>query len=75
MKTRTLLPFLALSFGLTWGLAAILILFYDQVIAPSARSASPIPSSSSQCIRPALLAYSLSGATTAPRAWAGSFGV
>jgi membrane protease YdiL (CAAX protease family) len=33
MKTKTLIPFLALSFGLTWGLAALLILFYDQVVA------------------------------------------
>jgi membrane protease YdiL (CAAX protease family) len=33
MKMRTLIPFLALSFGLTWGIAAILILFYDQVVA------------------------------------------
>ena len=33
MKTGRLLPFLALSFGLTWGLAALLILFYDQVVA------------------------------------------
>jgi len=33
MKTKTLAPFLALSFGLTWGIAVILILFYDQVVA------------------------------------------
>ena len=33
MKTKTLIPFVAISFGLTWGLAAILILFYDQVVA------------------------------------------
>jgi membrane protease YdiL (CAAX protease family) len=33
MRTRTLFPFLLLSFGLTWGIAAILILFYDQVVA------------------------------------------
>ena len=33
MKTKTLIPFLSLSFGLTWGIAAILILFYDQVVA------------------------------------------
>ena len=33
MKTKTLIPFLALSFGLTWGIAAILILFYNQVVA------------------------------------------
>jgi membrane protease YdiL (CAAX protease family) len=31
--TRTLIPFLALAFGLTWGLAALLILFPDQIIA------------------------------------------
>ena len=33
MKTKTLIPFLALTFGLTWGIAAILIFFYDQVVA------------------------------------------
>ena len=33
MTGRTLIPFLALSFGLTWSIAAILILFYDQVVA------------------------------------------
>ncbi len=33
MTGRTLIPFLLLSFGLTWGIAAILILFYDQVVA------------------------------------------
>lgn len=33
MSGKTLIPFLALSFGLTWGIAAILILFYDQVVA------------------------------------------
>lgn len=33
MGTKTLGPFLAISFGLTWGLAAILMLFYDQVVA------------------------------------------
>jgi len=33
MTTKTLVPFLALSFGLTWGIAAILILFTDQVTA------------------------------------------
>ena len=33
MTGKTLIPFLALSFGLTWGIAAILILFYDQVAA------------------------------------------
>ncbi|MGD8805225.1 MAG: hypothetical protein PVH65_05215, partial [Chloroflexota bacterium] len=32
MKMKTLVPFLALSFGLTWGIAAILIFFYDQVV-------------------------------------------
>ena len=35
MTGRTLIPFLALSFGLTWGIAAILILFHDQVVATS----------------------------------------
>ena len=33
MKTKTLVPFLALSFGLTWGLAALLFMFYDQIVA------------------------------------------
>jgi membrane protease YdiL (CAAX protease family) len=33
MTTKTLAPFLALTFGLTWGLAALLILMYDQVVA------------------------------------------
>lgn len=31
--TSTLLPFLLITFGLTWGLAAIFILFSDQVTA------------------------------------------
>lgn len=33
MKTKTLFPFLALTFGLTWGIAALLFMFYDQVVA------------------------------------------
>ena len=33
MKTKTLVPFLAITFGLTWGIAALLILFTDQVTA------------------------------------------
>jgi membrane protease YdiL (CAAX protease family) len=33
MKTKTLTPFLVLTFSLTWGIAAILILFNDQVTA------------------------------------------
>ncbi len=33
MKTKTLIPFLAITFGLTWGLAALLMLFYDQIVA------------------------------------------
>src|SRR5574341_1940619 len=33
MKTTTLGPFLALTFGLSWGIAALLILFIDQIIA------------------------------------------
>jgi len=32
IKTKTIVPFLALSFGLTWSIAAILIFFYDQVV-------------------------------------------
>lgn len=31
MTLRTLRPFLAITFGLTWGLAALLILFTDQI--------------------------------------------
>jgi membrane protease YdiL (CAAX protease family) len=33
MKTKTLIPFLAITFGLTWGIAALLIFFTDQVVA------------------------------------------
>lgn len=33
ITTRALTPFLALAFGLTWGLAALLLLFQDQIIA------------------------------------------
>jgi membrane protease YdiL (CAAX protease family) len=33
MTGRTLIPFLVLSFGLTWGIAAVLILFADQITA------------------------------------------
>ena len=33
VTTKTLAPFLALAFGLTWGLAALLILFTDQIVA------------------------------------------
>jgi membrane protease YdiL (CAAX protease family) len=33
MTVRTLVPFLALAFGLTWGIAALLILFTDQIVA------------------------------------------
>jgi membrane protease YdiL (CAAX protease family) len=33
LKTKTIVPFLALTFGLTWGLAALLMLFYDQIVA------------------------------------------
>jgi membrane protease YdiL (CAAX protease family) len=33
MTGKSLVPFLAISFGLTWTIAAILILFYDQVVA------------------------------------------
>lgn len=33
MTGRTLIPFMALSFGFTWIIAAVLILFYDQVVA------------------------------------------
>ena len=33
MKTKTLISFFVISFGLTWGIAAILILFADQIAA------------------------------------------
>jgi membrane protease YdiL (CAAX protease family) len=33
MTVKTLVPFLALTFGLTWGIAALLILFTDQIVA------------------------------------------
>lgn len=33
ITTKTLVPFLALAFGLTWGIAALLILFTDQIVA------------------------------------------
>lgn len=33
MTTRTLIPFLALAFGLTWGIATLLILYADQIAA------------------------------------------
>ena len=33
MTAKTFVPFLALTFGLTWGIAALLILFPDQIIA------------------------------------------
>lgn len=33
VTTRALAPFLAIAFGLTWGLAALLLLFQEQVIA------------------------------------------
>ena len=33
MTSKTLVPFLALTFGLTWGLAILLMLFTDQIVA------------------------------------------
>jgi membrane protease YdiL (CAAX protease family) len=33
MTVKTLVPFLAVTFGLTWGIAALLILFTDQIVA------------------------------------------
>ncbi len=32
-STKTLIPFLLITFGLTWGLASMFFLFYDQVVA------------------------------------------
>ena len=62
MKTKTLIPFLAISFGLTWGLAALLFMFYDQMVAifgEIEHEQSRVHPCS--CIPPALLAYSWSG--------------
>lgn len=33
MKTKTLIPYLLITFGLTWGLALLLMLFYDPIVA------------------------------------------
>lgn len=33
MTTKTLVSFLALTFGLTWGIAALLLLFNDEIVA------------------------------------------
>jgi len=33
MRTKTLFSFLALTFGLTWGVSALLFMFYDQIVA------------------------------------------
>lgn len=33
MKSKTLIPFLLITFGLTWGLGLLLMLFYDQIVA------------------------------------------
>lgn len=33
MKTKTIIPFLAITFGLNFGLAGLLFLFYDQIVA------------------------------------------
>lgn len=33
MTIRTLIPFLVITFGLTWGIAALLILFTDRIVA------------------------------------------
>ena len=33
MKTKTLFPFLALTFGLSWSISALLFMFYDQIVA------------------------------------------
>lgn len=33
VSTKSLVPFLAISFGLTWGIVAMVILFYEQMIA------------------------------------------
>lgn len=33
MKSKTLIPYLLITFGLTWGLALLLMLFYDPIVA------------------------------------------
>ena len=33
MKTKSLFPFLAITFGITWGISVLLFMFYDQIIA------------------------------------------
>jgi hypothetical protein len=33
MKIRAIFPFLLITFGLTWGIASLLIFSYDQVVA------------------------------------------
>ena len=33
MSVKTLFPYFAITFGLTWGLAALLLFFYDQIVA------------------------------------------
>lgn len=33
MKSKTIIPFLSITFGITWGLAVLLMLFYDQIVA------------------------------------------
>ena len=33
MTIKTLTPFLIITFGMTWGLAALLLFFYDQIVA------------------------------------------
>ena len=33
VTTNTLFSFLGLTFGLTWGIVALAILFYDQIVA------------------------------------------
>ena len=33
MKTKTMIPFFAITFGMTWGISALLFMFYDQIVA------------------------------------------
>lgn len=33
MKSKTLIPFFAITFGITWGIGALLMAFYDQIVA------------------------------------------
>jgi len=58
MTFRTLVSFLALTFGLTWGLGAIVLLFPAQIEAISGPIRSTNPCSSWPCTHRASPVYS-----------------